>query len=347
LLERGASKPKEHTAPEATPWREHVVRALESEGVTMLPHIEPWRAWVDTFFVYFSGIYLFAQLVQVSDLLLGFLATGALQLPNSGERQYFLASALVVVPAAIAYYVSVRPLHVMSPRRLRMVYRGTNALHATRHARYPPILYLRSFPFDSRASAVGTWIGRIERNFGFGLIQDDTAEMKVVRTLSWFGPVLAIGRPGELREPPGALRFYVRDDLWQSKIEEIAPACQLVVLVTGDSVGLQWELEHVTRTLSPSSVLLWPHVSVEKTSEAERQRDWHRLTVSLREVLPQPLPTWDRVCKAHFIAFDEQWTPLCIPREGYSPPLWERLITRPSVYGLRTFLRQRQVMGKL
>ena len=27
--------------------------------------------------------------------------------------------------------------------------------------------------------------------------------------------------------------------------------------------------------------------------------------------------------------------------EAFSPPLWERLVTRPSIYGLTTFMRQR------
>ncbi|MGE3845076.1 MAG: pyridoxamine 5'-phosphate oxidase family protein, partial [Vicinamibacterales bacterium] len=321
-------------------WPERIVRALSGEGVALPSHIAPWRAMADAFFVYLAPVYAFALLAQVVDMVQGFATTGVLQLPESGERRYFLAFALVVVPAAVAYYLTFRPLHVMSPRRLRMAFRGTNALHETARSKYPPILYLRSFPFDERATATGKWMGRIERNFGFGLIQDDTAEMKVVRALRRFGPVLAIGRPGELREPPGALRFYVRDDLWQSKIEEIAPACQLVVLATGNSAGLRWELEHVARVLDPHRVLVWPHVDVGQHSAQQRQNEWKRLEAQLRDVLPQPLPSWDRVRKAHFIAFDAQWAPICIPSEAFRPPLWERLVTRPSICGLTTFMRQ-------
>ena len=322
------------------PWRERVVCALAGEGVVLPPHIAPWRATADTFFAYLAAIYTFALLVQVGDLVHGFVTTGRLQFPESGDRWYFLVSALVVVPATAAYYYSFRPLQFMSPRRLRMAFRGTNALHETARSQFPPILYLRSFQFDERASTTGKWMGRIERNFGFGLIQDDTAEMKVVRALRWFGPVLAIGRPGELREPPGALRFYVRDDLWQSKIEELAPACQLVVLASGDSAGLRWELEHVARRLDPRRVLVWPHSNVGHLSAEQRRHEWQRLEARMRDVLPQPLPSWDRVRQAHFIVFDERWPPICIPNEAHSPPLWERLVTRPSVYGLTTFMRQ-------
>lgn len=332
----------EPISPERGAWRERVLRALAVEGVALPPHIGPWRASTDTFFVYFTAIYAFALLIQVGDLVHVLGTTGLLQWPESSERLYFLISAPALVPAAIAYYLSFRPLQFMSPRRLRMAFRGTNALHETARSKYPPILYLRSFPFDQRASATGKWMGRIERNFGFGLIQDDTAEMKVVRALRQFGPVLAIGRPGELRGPPGALRFYVRDELWQSKIEEIAPACQLVVLATGDSAGLQWEFEHVARVLDPCRVLVWPHVNVGQLSAEQRQNEWQRLEAQMRDVLPQPLPSWDRVRKAHFIVFDARWVPICIPSEAYSPPLWERLVSRPSVYGLTTFMRRRQ-----
>lgn len=339
MQRRAAPEPISTESREA--WRARVVRALAGEGVALLPHIGPWRATADAFFVYLAPIYVFALFVQVVDLVQGFATTGVLQLPESSERRYFLASALAAVPAVVAYYLAFRPLHVMSPRRLRMAFRGTNALHETARSRHPPILYLRSFPFDERASVTGKWMGRIERNFGFGLIQDDSAEMKVVRALRRFGPVLAIGRPGELREPPGALRFYVRDDLWQSKIEEIAPACQLVVLATGDSAGLRWELEHVACKLDPCRVLVWPHVDVGQLSAEQRRNEWQRLEARMRDVLPQPLPAWDRVRKAHFIGFDAQWTPICIPSEAFSPPLWERLVTRPSIYGLTTFMRQR------
>lgn len=326
-------------------WRERVVGALAGEGVTMPPHVAVWRACADTLLVAFAPMYLFALLVQVSDLLPGLVTSGALVLPESSERRYFLASALVLLPAAAAYWLAFRPLRVMSPHRLRMAFRGTNALHVVRHSRNPPILYLRSFPFDARASAVGKWMGRFERSFGFGVVADDTAEMKVVRALRWFGPVLAIGRPGEPRAPPGALRFYVPDDLWQSKIEEIAPACQVVVLATGDSTGLQWEFEHVARTLSPLRVLLWPHVNVGHASEAQRRHDWQRLVAAMGDVLPQPLPDWERVRTAHFIAFDGRWTPQCIPGEAFRPALWERFVTRPSVLGLGTFMRRRRAGG--
>ena len=324
------------------PWRDRVVRALEGEVVELPPHISAWRASADTFFVYFAALYALALLVQIGDLLYGFATTGVPRLPESGERRYFLASALAVVPASVAYYLAFQPLQFMSARRLRMAFRGTNALHATARSRYPPILYLRSFPFDERASATGKWMGRIERNFGFGLIEDDTAEMKVVRALRRFGPVLAIGRPGELWGPPGALRFYVRDDMWQSKIEEIAPVCQLVVLATGESAGLRWELEHVARVLDPRHILVWPHVNVGQSSAEQRRGEWQRLEARMQDVLPQPLPSWDRVRKANFVAFDAQWAPICIPSEAFSPPLWERLVTRPSIYGLTTFMRQRR-----
>ncbi len=328
-------------ARDSASWRIAIVDALNGDGVTLPRHIPPWRAFGDFFLVGVGAIYLLGLIVQLSDLIPEWIATDAIRLPDSAERRYFLAAAVVVLPAAAAYYLAFRPLHLMSPRRLRMAYRGTNAVHAIERARQPPILYLRSFPFDAKASAVGRVMGGIERNFGFGLLQDDTAEMKVVRVLSRYGPVLAIGRPGEFREPPGALRFYVHDDLWQSKIERIAPACQLVVLATGDSAGLQWELEHVAATVPPSRVLLWPHVNVGSASEGERRQDWERLTETLGAALPRRLPSWERVRAANFIVFDESWTPQCIPTETCHATLWERLTTRSSVYGLRSFLRRR------
>ena len=321
--------------------REQALRALSEEGVDLPAHIPVWRVWADSVLVYLAPVFYLVLLVQIGGLLYEHLA-GESTLSTNIERQAFLAISPLVVIATVAYYRAFRPIHVLSPRQLRMAgVGGTNALQSLSTSSHPPILYLRSFDFDEQASAVSRW-GELSESIGGGLVQDDTEEMKVVRALRRFGPVVAIGRPGEPSAPPGALRFYVRDDLWQSRITRIAPACQLVVLATGDSEGLQWEIRHMVDTLPPRKLLLWPHVNVGRRPEDERRRHWERLAAVIGPFFARPLPSWESVKRARFIVFDDGWAPICIPSEAFRPSLLDRLTQRPGVYGLRAYLRDQR-----
>ena len=105
----------------------------------------------------------------------------------------------------------------------------------------PPVLYLRSFEDDATASAFRG---------------DLTEEENLVRALAHIGPVVAIGKPGEELPLAGASRFYVTDDRWQERVAELVGRARLVVIRTGLSPGLMWELRTVLKLSEPSRVLL-------------------------------------------------------------------------------------------
>jgi hypothetical protein len=95
----------------------------------------------------------------------------------------------------------------------------------------PPILFLRSFSDD-----------QIEfRSLLRGAI---TLEEDITRSLSYHGPVVAIGRPGETLPPLGAARDYVRDDEWKNKVAEYMRSAAWVVMIIGKTAGLEWEVQH-------------------------------------------------------------------------------------------------------
>jgi hypothetical protein len=63
------------------------------------------------------------------------------------------------------------------------------------------VLYLRSFALDAQ-------LGRPSRMERFlGTIPLANAEQAIVKVLRKYGPVIAIGRPGEALPPLGAARF--------------------------------------------------------------------------------------------------------------------------------------------
>ena len=82
-------------------------------------------------------------------------------------------------------------------RYLRRVYAHTAEEELKRNDARRPIFYLRSFSLE-------VWDKPTLRM----LLQDDTtAEQKLVNALKKYGPVIAIGRPGELLPSLGAARF--------------------------------------------------------------------------------------------------------------------------------------------
>ena len=104
-----------------------------------------------------------------------------------------------------------------------------------------PILYLRSFSDDERAS---TRHGAL------------TEEEHLARALAWIGPLVAVGRPGERLPQVGAQRIYLTDDTWQARISELMKSSAMVVMRTGTGTGFHWELMHALSTLEPQKLLV-------------------------------------------------------------------------------------------
>ena len=80
----------------------------------------------------------------------------------------------------------------------------------------PPVLYLRSFRDDDATHAVfERWLLRLNYR----------SEEELAATFAEVGPLVAVGRPGEVLPHLGAARFYFRDDEWKDRVAELM-ACQ-------------------------------------------------------------------------------------------------------------------------
>jgi hypothetical protein len=104
-----------------------------------------------------------------------------------------------------------------------------------------PVLYLRSFTDDD---AAGQRYGKL------------TEEEQLAKALAWFGPLLAVGRPGERLPQVGAQRIYLADDVWQVRVAELMTTARLVVIRTGASQGFRWEVSQALSTIAPERLLL-------------------------------------------------------------------------------------------
>jgi hypothetical protein len=117
--------------------------------------------------------------------------------------------------------------------RERLKYFAAPAREALAQDFRRPVVWLRSFQIDERdAESI------IDREVPL------TFEEVATGALSRYGPVVAIGRPGEPLPPLGALREYVGED-WQSRVRELLCLAAIIVIVFDDTPGLLWELKTV------------------------------------------------------------------------------------------------------
>jgi hypothetical protein len=136
---------------------------------------------------------------------------------------------LVATPALLLSFRVLdlwRRLGIPDPRRLLIA------------DRRDPVLYLRSFVRDDdEASPLK------ESEHLFGLRRSH--EEKVVAALAQIGPVIAVGRPGEVLPPLGASRAYFEEDTWEADVRDLISRARLVVFRPGRTPGLERELRMV------------------------------------------------------------------------------------------------------
>ena len=77
------------------------------------------------------------------------------------------------------------------------------------------------------------------------------------------GPVIAIGKPGEPLPELGAARLYVGDADWKAKVTDMMARSRLVIIRTGSTPNLEWEIEQ-TMTHVPRRQILFVSLGDEK-----------------------------------------------------------------------------------
>lgn len=178
-----------------------------------------------------------------------------------------------------------------------------------------PILYLRSFELDQHIAEHRLTL----REFLFAQPQA-TAEEILAKELRRCGPVIAIGRPGEHLPELGAARFYVSGERWRDKIADLVRVVQLVVVGTGATQGLAWELSHLIKNLPADRLVLWAHPHIKRLDPADREAEWTAFLGGLGRLFPKPLP--QRLLETRFIHFDADFNPIAVE------PRWWRWWSR-------------------
>jgi hypothetical protein len=130
-----------------------------------------------------------------------------------------------------------------------------------------PILFLRAFEDDdSLGFQPNNAIAKVHGIFCFGelatfdsgpaihrakilrlLLNADSHSSEEVLAAAFrnYGPLVAIGRPGETLATAGADRMYVADDQWQTVVTDYLQRSQAVVLQPSQTDGVRWEIQQV------------------------------------------------------------------------------------------------------
>jgi hypothetical protein len=190
-------------------------------------------------------------------------------------------SCLTIPMFCGALYVAARFLYLARRRMVR------SALDVRHRDERRPILLLRSFRDDNL---------KVKRALR-GIVSSMTAyrvpmtlESCVAKFLWRFGPVVAIGRPGEDLPPLGAARQYVSGSAneWQSNVERMIEEAQLIVAVLGITEGLAWECRRAAEKNALKK--LWILVPPGAPTEVEaRWAGLQRILSSYRNLPPLDL----------------------------------------------------------
>jgi hypothetical protein len=135
-----------------------------------------------------------------------------------------------------------------------------------------PVLWLRSFADDDL----------VLRDWDPGLqgTSDRTLEDVLTSDMWTYGPVVAVGAPGEKLPRLGASRGYFDDTKWHEAVAHwMAQAC-VIVLVIGKSKWIVWELENAIKHRYLSKlILVFP-----PKSGADNAERWANVLSAFREM---------------------------------------------------------------
>jgi hypothetical protein len=195
-----------------------------------------------------------------------------------------------------------------------------------------PVLFLRPFDEDSGwdgAAAFSAYNPRTWRKFFLILSPSNLTalyleltgrtafEQVLAHVVRKIGPLVAIGEPGS-PSILGALNLYVGDDDWQNQVRDLAARSSLIVLTSGHSAGVLWEVKTMVEQSSAEKFLL----NIAGSSRKERDANYAEFYPLAAPLFPSGLP--ETVKGERFLSFEEGWIPRTekVARPVKDSPTW-------------------------
>ncbi|CAI7979048.1 putative transferase [Frankia sp. Hr75.2] len=150
-------------------------------------------------------------------------------------------------------------------------------------------------------------------------------EERLSAALSWAGPMVAVGRPGEKLAPRGAVRMYLPLNDWKEPVRSLMQGASLVVILCGSGPGTLWEIGEAVRTVAPERLVLLVPLRRKKYAEVRllvaeelRRRGYSPKSEGGRQVYSLPGYAQSRILSPRIrglIYFRSDWTSEFVPLE--------------------------------
>jgi hypothetical protein len=218
--------------------------------------------------MFFSQIPLtIAYFIPGMILLLGF--TIIVPIMNSEVNSGFskiTRSSLILTFGCLSYYLVIKAMFFIGKRGIVAAqnYLRVSLQRAISTDQRRPLLFLRSFKNDRQV------LPQPKASIAYGLLTYAERQKSIDEILleegSNFGPVIALGSPGEQVAPYGAAREYydsTNPAIWREAVSKLATESQAIIVYVDDSEGLWWEVSHIVEKgyLAKSLFLLNPTCS--------------------------------------------------------------------------------------
>ena len=147
-----------------------------------------------------------------------------------------------------------------------------------------PIVYLRSFDDDHSEK----------------VLREVNHELVLSKVIKPYGPLLAIGKPGESLPTLGANRKYVSDEDWENVVTKMLAIAKAVIFKLNSSSGLLKEYELALKTVPYDKILFYfPEMEKDQTSSFINE-----FNTKTKYIFPNPLP--GTVKPNSFLIFNNQ-----------------------------------------
>lgn len=172
----------------------------------------------------------------------------------------------------------------------------------------PFFLYLRDFQSDGAMveQPAFTVVTPLTNPLGAGGQAQVSLEETHLSPFALGGPLIAIGKPGELPEL-GASRIFVEDSEWQHTVTDLIEKAELVILKPGYSKGVRWETDQVMRTDNWKKTVFFIQFGTEKDKDIQRVR-YNKFRKMMVENYRFEFPEFNP--KIKFIFFDASGEPI-------------------------------------
>ena len=120
-----------------------------------------------------------------------------------------------------------------------------------------PFLFLRAFA-DDQVPLLREKFVLLTKLFEIGKRRTNLDEMLLLEGTP-YGPVVALGKPGDAVPPYGAARGYFANRNWQEAVTDLTQRSAAIVICVDEGDGIWWEAEHLAATGHFSKTLFLIH----------------------------------------------------------------------------------------